>query len=323
MMPVRQWLAQRTPEIVKNAIYRRPIDEITKLKNLGIDGYLFLGKWAKHMEMAATTLPRVEFAGPSLEIWYLTGNKFWYQTVFCAWSLANYSKRNIALRLVDDGTLTELQINHMRRIFSDVNVHTASSCDSTINKLLPVEKFPRLRGLRSVYPHIRKLTDVHVGSTGKKLVLDSDMLFFSCPQSLVNWLESNTVVSPIYMKDVVECYGYPRPFLERLAGKKLPQRVNVGICGLHSDTMDWGELEYWCEELQSRFGNSYYLEQALVAMLVARQNGFQVPSEDYIVLPSFRQVKNKAGILQHYVAESKKHYFKFGWQGVTCDVIGS
>ena len=316
MTTTKQWLAQRTPECIKSAIYRRPIEEIRKVKSLGFDGYFLLDRWAKNMETAAATLPCVGFAGPALEVWYLTGNKFWYQTVFCAWSLAKHSRRNIALRLVDDGTLMEWQIINMRKIFSDVIVHTASSCDATMDKYLPINKFPRLRGLRRVYPHIRKLTDIHVGSTGRKLVMDSDMLFFGHPTPLLNWLESNEVAGPIYMTDVLESYGYPRSSLEELVGAKIPQRINVGICGLLSDHVDWTEIEYWCDELQFRFGNSYYLEQALVAMLVARKTGFQVPEDEYIVLPNFRQVKNKIGILQHYVAESKKHYFKFGWQGV-------
>ncbi|MDD2808218.1 hypothetical protein [Rhodoferax sp.] len=316
MTTVRRWLAQRTPESIKDAVYRRPFSEIKKLQSLGVDGYFLLDKWAKKMEKAAGTLPCVEFPGPSLEIWYLTGNKFWYQTAFCAWSLAKYSKRNIALRLVDDGTLKGWQINHMRRIFSDVVVLTSSSCDTAMDKLLPEKKFPKLRSLRRVYPHIRKLTDVHVGSTGHKLVMDSDMLFFACPQPLLDWLASDQPTGPVYMMDVVESYGFPRDALEELVGVTLPQRVNVGICGLQSDLMDWEEIEGWCENLQSRFGNSYYLEQALVAMLVARQTGLQVPEDDYIVLPNRLQVKNKSGILQHYVAESKKHYFKFGWQSV-------
>jgi hypothetical protein len=316
MITAKQWLAERTPEGIKNAIYRKPIGEIRKIKSLGLDGYFLMDKWSKNMEKAVETLPPLEFAGPGLEVWYLTGNKFWYQTVFCAWSLAKYSKRNIALRLVDDGSLTEWQINQMKQIFSDVIVQTPFNCDATMDKYLPSDKFPRLRNLRCVYPHIRKLTDVHVGSTGQKLVMDSDMLFFGRPVLLLNWLESKTIKGPIYMTDVIESYGYPRYLLEELVGATIPNRVNVGICGLWSDSLDWSEIEYWCKELQSRFGNSYYLEQALVSMLVARQTSFQVPEDDYIVLPNFQQIINKEGVLQHYVSESKKHYFKFGWRSV-------
>ncbi|MBC7624995.1 MAG: glycosyl transferase [Aeromicrobium sp.] len=321
MTTVRRWLAQRTPERIKDAIYRRPLGEIRKLQSLGLDGYFLLDKWANNMELAATTLPRVAFSTPSLEIWYLTGAKFWYQTTFCAWSLAKYSRQNIALRLVDDGTLEAWQINHMKRIFADVIVHTSASCDFTIDKLLPLNKFPKLRRLRRVYPHIRKLTDVHVGSAGHKLVMDSDMLFFASPQPLMDWLASAGALGPIYMMDVVESYGYPRAALEELVGGAVPIRVNVGICGLRSELVDWDEIEYWCNTLQSRFGNSYYLEQALVAMLVARQNGCQLPASTYIVLPNRLQIKNKCDILQHYVAESKKHYLKFGWRGVMDNVV--
>ena len=142
------------------------------------------------------------------------------------------------------------------------------------------------------------------------------MLFFARPQQLLNWIENEGVAGPIYMTDVVESYGYPRNALEELAGAYLPERVNVGICGLCSELLDWDEMESWCNQLQSRYGNSYYLEQALVAMLAARHTGIQLPKNDYIVLPSSGQVRNSTGILQHYVAESKKHYFRFGWRRV-------
>ena len=316
MITAKQWLAERTPEGIKNAIYRKPIGEIRKIKSLGLDGYFLMDKWSKNMEKAVETLPPLEFAGPGLEVWYLTGNKFWYQTVFCAWSLAKYSKRNIALRLVDDGTLKEWQINQMQQIFSEVIVYNASGCDATMEKYLPINKFPLLRNLRSVYPHIRKLTDVHIGTVGKKMVLDSDMLFFEHPKILIDWIESKCGASPIFMTDVMDSYGYPRAVLEELTGAPLPDCVNVGVCGLQSESLDWDEIEHWCSQLHLRYGRSYFLEQALVAMIAARYSGLRLHRSEYIVWPKPQQITDRIGVLQHYVADSKKIYFKSAWKKV-------
>ena len=53
----------------------------------------------------------------------------------------------------------------------------------------------------------------------------------------------------------------------------------VGLCGLRSDTLDWAELEAWTAELQALEKTSYYLEQALVAMLAARQPCAVAPAD--------------------------------------------
>ena len=52
----------------------------------------------------------------------------------------------------------------------------------------------------------------------------------------------------------------------------IPQRVNVGICGLKSDDLDWEQLESWCKTLIEQQGTHYYQEQALIAMLMAGQS---------------------------------------------------
>ena len=59
------------------------------------------------METAAYCLPPLPHPHPGqspLEVWFLTGRRFWYQTAFCAWSLAYHSGRPLTVHLADDGT---------------------------------------------------------------------------------------------------------------------------------------------------------------------------------------------------------------------------
>jgi len=90
--------------------------------------------------------------------------------------------------------------------------------------------------------------------------------------------------------------------------------VNVGICGLASELINWEELEYWCQILVEREGTSYYLEQALVAMLAARANHTVMPRSNYITFPTRQQAMAGEGVLQHYVADSKPWYFEEAWK---------
>jgi hypothetical protein len=120
----------------------------------------------------------------------------------------------------------------------------------------------------------------------------------------------------LHAVDCTESYGYSRSLMERLAGAPIPPLVNVGLCGLRGETLDWTELEAWCAELITRERTNYYLEQALVAMLVAGQSCAVVPAADYITMPGKAEVLEPSAVMHHYVAESKRWYFRHAWRQV-------
>jgi len=169
-----------------------------------------------------------------------------------------------------------------------------------------------LRERRAHYPNLRKLTDVHAGAHGWRLVLDSDMLFFRRPDFLLAWLAAPD--RPLHMVDVQDSYGYSRARLESLAGAPLPLRLNVGLCGLRSDALDWEKLEFWCRRLIEAEGTSYYLEQALVAMLLAGRDCAVAPAGDYLLLPPEDECRAPRAVMHHYVAQSKRGYFRHAWR---------
>ena len=146
-------------------------------------------------------------------------------------------------------------------------------------------------------------------------MIDSDLLFFRRPGVLLQWFAHPD--RPLHALDCQESYGYSRALLERLAGAPLPSLVNVGLCGLRSDALDWAELESWCAELIAREKTNYYLEQALVAMLMARHPERVVaPAADYITKPTEAEVRAPKAVMHHYVAESKRWYFRHAWREV-------
>ena len=152
-----------------------------------------------------------------------------------------------------------------------------------LDRHLPEARFPELRARRLNYPHLRKLTDIHCWRRGWTLVLDFDMLFFREPRFLLDWLAAPATAC--HMLDAMPAYGYSTHLMEELAGHPIPPLVNVGFCGLRSDAIDWDELERWCKELVAREGMSYFLEQAITAMLVAGKPRAEASAVDYRVLP--------------------------------------
>ena len=310
-MTLRLWLSS-----VKTWMFRRPVDEAKRLYRWGPRAYFRFDAWASQMEQAAYNLPPLahseENPASPLVVWYLTGSRFWYQTAFCAWTLSYHSHRRIVLNLIDDGSLQAHQERQLRNLFPEGITRWKHDLAQTLEEKLPIARFPHLRERWLDYVNIRKLTDIHLGSRGLKLVLDSDMLFFSCPHELLAWWDNPK--GPCLMTDFVESYGYSRQLMEDLSGASIPPLLNVGICGLRSEDLDWQELEHWCGTLVEQEGARYFLEQALVAMLAARTPPMVMPPSSYITLPNRKQILAGEGVLQHYVAESKPWYFRNAWR---------
>lgn len=303
----------------KSALIRRPRQELARLHRWGPRAYLRCAAWARQMEQAAMTLkPITPFGDPAdqgarpLEVWFLTGDRFWYQTAFCAWSLAKQAGRPLLLHLVDDGSLKAEQEQQLRHLFPRGVTRWCDDLSAMVAEQLPQTQFPLLRQRWLDYIHIRKLIAIHLNSSGYKLVLDSDMLLFRPPVELLSWWDQPD--GPCLMLDCIESYGYSRPLLEQLAGAPIPAQLNVGVCGVNSDSIDWQELEHWCRILVNQEGGSYYLEQALVAMLAARTTPTVLSRERYITFPTKEQSRRGEGVLQHYVADSKPWYFQTAWR---------
>jgi hypothetical protein len=282
------------------------------------------------MEAAAQTLPVASTRAPAAEekplreIHVLTGQRFWYQSAFCVGSLLAHAAQETRFTLrpvfYDDGTLRGASRDQLAALFPNAKLVSIEQTRERLQQFLPLQEFPALRDRWEKYAHIRKLIDPHLGANGWKVVLDSDMLFFRRPQFLLDWLAAPEL--PCHMVDIGDAYGYPPPLLEELAGAALPALLNVGICGLRGEELDWERLESWIVALQSRGGTSYYLEQALVAMMLAGRTCAVAPVRDYITYPDQDEVEKCTAVLHHYVAESKIAYFRHCWR-VALDRWGS
>jgi hypothetical protein len=245
---------------------------------------------------------------------FLSGKQFWYQTVFCAYSLAIRIGPLVRFAVTDDGTLTPGIMRIMSRVLPGCSFDTRDRIEQRLDQYLPESEFPALRRRRLAYPHIKKLIDVHAGRVGWKLVLDSDMLFYNKPGFVISWLQDPQL--PVHLKDTENAYGYSQQLMSELAGGIIPERVNVGMCGLRSEDLDWPRLEAWCRILVEREGSHYLQEQAMVAMLLAKANRIEVPATDAIVAPDNSEIAAPTASLHHYVASSKAHYFRFAWRRI-------
>jgi hypothetical protein len=294
-------------------LYYRPKAALKAASRRGFINSMVDQEHHRQMRRAAGELPCLdEPERESVRVHYLTGERFWHQTAFCAWTLSKYGKVNVVPVLHDDGTLDEDVVRRLRRTFPKIEVKWQVEAEQVLDRLLPRAQFPNLRGRRDVYPNLKKLTDVHVGETGWKLVLDSDMLFFRAPTELLDWLRSPN--RPCHMVDSETSYGYPLDFLSRQCGASVQELVNVGITGLCSERIPWEHLEQWTAEQIDQYGAHYYQEQALIAQLVAADAPAVMPAGEYVCQPSPAEVLSPVAALHHYVASSKPGYYRHGWR---------
>ncbi|MDB6170441.1 MAG: hypothetical protein JWM88_3305 [Verrucomicrobia bacterium] len=295
-------------------LWHRPVNRLRDIRAAG--GPFVMRRTEegrREMERAALDLPvPAPATGEPLELHLLTGRRFWYQTAFCLWSFAHQTGRRLAPVIYDDGSLAEEFRAPLHRLFPGIVFVPQAEIVARLDDHLPAAKFPVLRERWTNYPNIRKLTDVHAGRAGWKLVLDSDLLFFACPHLLVAWLDRPA--GPLHAIDCETSYGYSRPLMNQLAGAPVAELVNVGLTGLNGGEIDWERLEHWTSALTAREGTSYYLEQALIAMLVAGRRCTVASRADYVTLPEPPEALACAAVMHHYVAHSKRWYFQHCWR---------
>jgi hypothetical protein len=249
---------------------------------------------------------------PATAVHVLTGRTLWYQTAFMLHSLARFQPVRVVVH--DDGTLAGAPAAALARIIPWATFVPSTETEATLDRVLPRARFPFLRARRDELVLFRKILDVHAGASGWRLFLDSDMLFFWPPARLREWLR--TPDRAIHMIDVEQSYGYDPRLLSELAGASVPPLVNTGMLGLRSETFDWDRLEHACGEMIRRCGTHYYQEQAVVAVHLATQPHAAFPREDYVVRPEPPEAEACRAILHHYVAGTKRWYFRANWRRV-------
>jgi hypothetical protein len=267
------------------------------------------------MEGAARQLPRSVDPGQRdpLPVYFMSGRDHWAMTAFCAFSLLESTNGNIIPTVIDDGTLGERERAELKRILPRVVFVNREASEDHVRRWLPEERFPALRAMRHELPLMRKLLDLHAGQTGWRLFLDSDMLFWSEPGWMLDWLQAPG--HSVYMWDYQDSYGYTPALVDSVLGRRMPPMINSGFCGLRSEAIDWDQVEHWANRLLCAEGANHFSEQCLTAMIMAN-NGSRPAHKDYLISPTGEESRYPTATMHHYVAESRVWYHVHGWPAI-------
>ena len=268
------------------------------------------------MRTAARILPpQPVSAGPHHIVHYLTGRTFWHLSAMAAYSLQQHATGAVQPVFHSDGRLDESTVRQLRAIFPAAEFVTNEQQAQLLARHVPPERYPALHRLWQEFVLIRKLLSVHLGRDGWNLFIDSDTLFVGRPGFLLDWYARPE--QPVCMEDLLDCYGYDRALLDRLAGHPLPPKVNTGLIGLHSPSVDWDRLEGFARAmLASKPGIDHFLEQAMTAMLLAGRPFRYAPPADYYIPLAYTPGRTPPGVFHHYAGPSRKWFYRHAWRTI-------
>jgi hypothetical protein len=287
------------------------------LKHFGLLGWHKIYQGEKRMEKAATNLTPIKLTADFiLEVSYLTGAKYWHQTLFCAYSLANILLGRVRINIYSDGTLDNGHKASIEKIIQGVIFISDNQVSAHLNHFLPKEKYPTLRYLQGWHPFFKRLINIH-SRPSWSVHLDSDMIFFNYPAQLI---DAYTHKKSIYMKEQLD-NSYFVDNEDTLKDKyHIPciSFVNGGIIAYDSDKVDYADLEDKAKLLLNEYPNAgpAQVEQTLMSYLLFKQDAEALDKKLYAIIYENKSDLTVTQIVRHYIFKAKKSYFTSEWKKV-------
>lgn len=273
--------------------FAKAVNSVSRLRTQTVKGALkmYLAKrryLTKILE--AKPIPAGEGA---IEVHMLLHHKRIYEGLWALYSFAYFCAQPCRIVVHSDGSLTDLDVGLLNRLFPQCKVIDRETADSVVMSYFRREGLVECAQLRTKFVHTLKLFDPFFFLENSSFILiDSDVLFFSCPQELINGIEATKDTSEIpnlYLTDLQDAYTLQPSDLTTLLGKDCIERVNVGVLRVHQDTLDFRRIEQDMQQIYSWYKEdkiSYFIEQTLWAMELTRTNNTLPLPNTYVLAPS-------------------------------------
>ena len=247
-----------------------------------------------------------QFPDIDIDITFMTGEKYWHQTVLCALSLVHVIEHVPHFTIYDDGTLNLERIQLLKRLFPQTCIITKAQAEANLEPVLPKTSYPALWTARTRFVQMRKLIDINILSPGK-LYLDSDMIFWQYPSELIEFYNNKKAFFMV-QNNVPEFWGFICDTTKIFASTGIQPipHFNAGIFFLGKTEIDWDLVESWTKSLMDipEQHNPITLEQTLLALIFAQiKNAIGLPDAYYVASDdNFPQ----HFILTHYINNQMK-----------------
>ncbi len=241
----------------------------------------------------------------------LTSKHDWHMALWMLASLHEATRLSWEIVLHEDGSLGDFQLESFTRLFPDIRIIRRKDANIRMSGLL--KPYPRCANYRNRMPHGLKAFDIpQLTDAPRFLLLDPDVLFFSRPWEILDWINTPDDLSCWFNQDMQE----PSPLsLERARqefGIELWPRVNSGLCLLtRASVSDLDAMESWLSlpELQNP-DTQWRVEQTLLALSASRTGRGGLLSPDYEV--STARHRRSDCITRHYVGRVRDRFLSEG-----------
>jgi hypothetical protein len=262
------------------------------------------------------TLPRIEqWKAPFWEekpqpvpLHVLTGKEDWR---LAAWMLASwfyFSECTWPVVIHDDGTLPKEAGRKLQAMFPHVRVIARKEADAKLGRLL--KPYPFCSEYRDMHPLALKIFDVpHYAEGSHYLVFDSDLLFFTYPREILDWVQGKPEEC-WFNADVKDSSLITPAEADVELGVKLWQRVNSGLCLIYKPVMDFDFCDRALAQTGIMRGHVWRIEQTLYALCASRHGKGGLLGHQYEV--SLRRRSSPGIVARHYVGAVRDRFYGEG-----------
>ncbi|AFY74975.1 hypothetical protein Syn7502_03076 [Synechococcus sp. PCC 7502] len=214
------------------------------------------------------TKPITNTTDQTTEIHVLTYTNDWLNLIWALKSFYYFSKRQYALCIHEDGSLTSENIATLQFHFPNARIITRNDANKEV--LEQLKSYPRCLGLRKTNNLSLKVFDFLLYlQSDRLLLLDSDILFFQEPIDLLHRIENSDYILNTLNADVDSAYTVKPEVVKSHLGFDLAPRVNSGLGLIHKSSLNL----QWIEEflaLPDIIGHFWRIEQTIYALCSSR-----------------------------------------------------
>lgn len=289
--------------------------EIRPLRQRGLWKTWVVHTRKKHYLQALLLADPIESRPDGLEAHMLLSHARLTAGLWAFYSLARQSQRALSIVVHDDGSLTAHDVKCFARVFPNFKLITRDESDRRLANVFATQGLPRCAQLRRSLVFGLKLFDPMIFAEQHRLIiLDSDVLFFSCPSEIIDYLSfDDAVLPPRYSPDVRDQYCLNDEEMREVLGQPCIARFNPGVMCASVDTLVLPRIEsylghpkFW---LPGGAAN-YYAELTIWAMELTHQKAIML-SDDYALVPTdFKQTGLVSGHYCGGVSSDNLYYFQ-------------
>lgn len=272
-------------------------------------------KSARHLSL----LPPIELPVESdVEVHVLCGAGQAVMAIWSLWSFSHFTGGRFATFVHSDGSLTPADVKRFQRFFPQIHCVDPGSFDAEFRDQIGGE-FSHVRRFRDAHRFGHKLIDPHLSQRAKAiLLLDTDILFFSRPDELLDRCELSKSGRQITSgRDAACAYVADRDVLSDRLGVRIAEKLNAGLVLMpRFDRADFALLERCLRAFEPEWITSYFAEQTLYA-IVAGEHGWH-PLSDHRY-PVGKGNADSTAI--HYASGLRQRFFTEGVPRLL-DIVG-